>query len=122
MSMYFKDSEFACRCCGELPPNGINSVLLEKLDTLREMACEPVYVTCGYRCPKHNAEVGGVPNSQHTLGTACDIYCNNLSVDELAELAKVAGFDGIGRYYKQEFVHVDVRSNGCEPAVYQWTD
>ena len=79
-------------------------------------------VTCGYRCPKHNAEVGGVPNSQHTLGTACDIYCNNLSVDELAELARVAGFDGIGRYYKQEFVHVDVRSNGCEPAVYQWTD
>ena len=60
MSMYFKDSEFACRCCGELPPNGMNSVLLEKLDTLREMACEPVYVTCGYRCPKHNAEVGGV--------------------------------------------------------------
>ena len=52
MSMYFKDSEFACHCCGELPPNGMNSVLLEKLDTLREMACEQVYVTCGYRCPK----------------------------------------------------------------------
>jgi hypothetical protein len=26
----------------------------------------------------------------------------------------------VGRYYNSGFVHVDVRSNGTEPGVYQW--
>ena len=32
------------------------------------------------------------------------------------------GFDGIGRYYDQDFVHADVRSGGQEPGVYLWDD
>jgi hypothetical protein len=30
-------------------------------------------LTCGARCEKHNAEVGGAPNSAHTIGLAADI-------------------------------------------------
>ena len=100
----------------------MSEILLEKLDVLRELAGVPVIVTNGYRCPKHNAEVGGVENSQHVLGTAADIYCDNLSVDELAELAVKVGFDGIGRYYQDGFVHVDCRDDGESPNYYTWSD
>ena len=119
---YFDINEFTCHHCGELPENGMNQVLLDKLDALREYIGCPIIVSCGYRCEPHNAEVGGVPNSQHVLGNAADIYTNSLSVDGLANAAAQIGFDGIGRYYHSEFVHVDVRSNGAEPNGYTWTD
>lgn len=117
---YFTINDFRCRHCDELPENGMNQILLDKLDALRESVGVPVYISCGYRCPTHNAEVGGVENSQHVLGNAADIYTDNLSVDELASAAIEAGFDGIGRYYGDEFVHVDVRDNGESPNEYTW--
>jgi len=120
MSKYFTEAEEVCKCCGQLPKNGISEVLLSKLDQLREKVGEQIHVSCMYRCPKHNAEVGGVPNSQHVDGTAADIYCDNLSVDELADLAVEVGFDGIGRYYGEEFVHVDCRDGGESPNGYTW--
>ncbi len=124
---YFDMSEFECRgyqrgegCCSGLPENGMSDVLLNKLDELREAVGCPIHVNCGYRCPSHNADVGGVSNSQHVLGTAADIWCDNLSVDELADAAVNVGFDGIGRYYDQEFVHVDCRDAGESPNGYTW--
>lgn len=117
---FFKMAEFACKHCGELPPQGMNEVLLAKLDELRDRIGEPIIVTSGYRCPAHNAEVGGVSNSQHVLGNAADIVCENVSVDELADVAAAIGFDGIGRYRDDGFVHVDCRDNGKSPNYYQW--
>lgn len=117
---YFTMDEFSCNCCGELPPNGMNPVLLEKLDQLRERVGYPIIITSGYRCPYYNKEVGGVSNSQHVLGNAADCFCWYLSVEELANIAREIGFDGIGKYYDSEFVHLDCRSNGTEPNVYQW--
>ena len=40
----------------------------------------------------------------------------------LAELAIEIGFDGIGRYYDQDFVHCDVRDDAQSPNAYTWTD
>lgn len=120
MAKYFSEDEMKCKCCGQLPEGGISKTLLEKLDELRELVGVPIHVSCMYRCPKHNAEVGGVPNSQHVDGTAADIYTDNLTVDELADFAVQVGFDGIGRYYDSEFVHVDVRDDGESPKGYTW--
>ena len=120
MSKYFSEAEEVCHCCGQLPENGINPILLEKLDALREAIGKPIHVDCMYRCPAHNAEVGGVPNSQHVLGNAADIWVDDMGVDDLANLAADVGFDGIGRYYGSEFVHVDVRDDGNSPNYYQW--
>lgn len=43
------------------------------LDPLREAWGKPIYVTSGYRCPRLNAAVGGVANSNHMKGLAADI-------------------------------------------------
>lgn len=71
---------------------------------------KPVSISCAYRCPSHNEEVGGVPNSQHVKGCAADVLVpDGMSVDELAQIAEECGADGIGKYYDSLFVHVDTR-------------
>lgn len=110
-SRYFAHRELMCHCgcCRERTVNQLRYAL----DRLREAVGQPLELSCAYRCPEHNREVGGVENSQHVLGTAADILVpNGMTVDGLADTAANLGlFDGIGRYYDSEFVHVDVRSN-----------
>jgi len=98
---------FACHCCGKLPDNGMDHKLI---DVLNEAGIRPDEVNCGYRCPKHNAEVGGVSNSQHIDGTAADIDAARFGVEELAHKFELLNADGVGRYFDDNFVHVDVRS------------
>lgn len=110
VAKYFKKSELTCNCCDQLPDQGISPKLLELLDEIRESAGVPINVNCAYRCPSHNAEVGGVPNSQHVDGTAADLDATGIGVEELAQIAEACGADGVGRYFDDGFVHVDVRS------------
>lgn len=123
-SKYFSEAETQCHCgCGG---NVINPLLLQKLDQLRDMIGGPLELSCAYRCAAHNAEVGGVANSQHVLGNAADVlvpdynHCN--TVDQLAWYAKQVGFDGIGTYPASGFVHVDIRNDGKSPGQYRWTE
>lgn len=117
---YFDMEEFACKCCGELPVGGMNPVLLEALDQLREELCSPIFVTSGYRCPEHNREVGGVENSQHVLGNAADIICPDVPFEEFIEAVNRIGFDGIGVYWGQGFIHCDMREDGNALGYYRW--
>lgn len=121
LSEHFSESEMSCHHCGQLPAGGINGVLLDGLERLRTIVGKPIYVTNAYRCPEHNAAVGGVSNSQHVQGTAADIYVDGMGVWELANICKQI-FDGVGEYYGQEFVHVDMRDNGNSTGVYLWDD
>lgn len=110
MSKYFTDDEFKCKCCGQLPENGMDEHLIRLLDSMREAIGFPLYLSCAYRCPSHNAEVGGVPNSQHVQGCAADILVpEGHNVESLAQVAEICGADGVGRYYNDGFVHVDTR-------------
>ena len=114
---YFDDYEFSCSCHRhEQDGQGHNVLdhiidkrLVDLLDAIRERIGQPITINSGYRCPEHNAEVGGVSDSQHVLGTAADITYDGVDVDYLAEIAEECGADGIGKYYHQDFVHVDVR-------------
>ncbi len=51
----------------------LTSLINNLLDPIRETWGGPIYVNSGYRCPKLNEEVGGVPSSQHQKGEAADI-------------------------------------------------
>ena len=114
---YFDDYEFACHCDRHgvdaeghpILDHVIDKRLVDVLDRIRERLGVPIIVNSGYRCPEHNAEVGGVSDSQHVLGTAADITYDGVDVDYLAEIAEECGADGIGKYYYQDFVHIDVR-------------
>lgn len=101
---FFRMSEFACPCCGRVE---LDATFVLKLDLAREIAGVPFVITSGYRCPAHNAEVGGVKQSAHMAGLAADIACPD-SVTRLKILRGliVAGFRRIG--IGKNFVHCDV--------------
>ncbi|KQC10526.1 MAG: peptidase M15, partial [Candidatus Cloacimonas sp. SDB] len=67
---FFSKKEFNCSCC---ETSNISANLVLKLDLARELAETPFIITSGYRCPKHNREVGGVKDSAHVKGLAVDI-------------------------------------------------
>lgn len=69
---HFTISEFTCPCCGVVNMDG---EFLEMLDKAREIANIRFDVNSGFRCQKHNAEIGSKPNSAHTTGHAADIKC-----------------------------------------------
>ena len=117
---YFKLFEFSCHHCGELPKGGMNPVLLRKLDELREMLGHPIEVSSGYRCSYWNRVNNGVDNSTHTLGMAADVYSDYATTEKLLELAEKVGFDGIGYYPEEGFIHVDCRCDGKAPLHYRW--
>lgn len=103
---HFEAKEFACHCCGRVL---VHPELVRKLEGLRSAVGAPVNVTSGYRCASYNQECGGVENSCHLFGMAADIWVSGVATRELAALAESVGFDGIGIYPEQGFVHVDVR-------------
>ena len=108
ISPHFKEYELACKCCGKIL---YYPELILKLEHLRHIIGNlPIIVHSGYRCPSHNARVGGAKESLHMLGMAADISVKGVSIDALATAANAAGFNGIGIYRKDNFVHVDIRA------------
>ena len=115
---FFKFEEFRCRCCSGLPPlakENIKALVDNVLDPARQRYGGPVLVNSGYRCPKHNAEVGGVPNSQHMRGEAADICCGDN--EQLAKIIEENGrYDQLIRYMgpggKIRFIHVSWKRTG----------
>jgi zinc D-Ala-D-Ala carboxypeptidase len=100
---YFKLSEFACPCCGA---NNIDRKFVELLDKIREEYGKPMVVKSGYRCKKHNDEVGGVPESAHVDGVAADIGCS--FAGDRMKLVTLAIANGITRIgIAKTFVHLD---------------
>lgn len=108
----FNRAEFACKganCCGHSAPVSVR--LVNALQTLRDKLGVPLTINSGFRCVKHNAAVGGKPNSQHLYGTAADVACpKGYTPKLLAQTAEeLCLFDGIGIYHNKNFVHLDVR-------------
>ncbi len=104
---YFKREEFICPCCGK---EEMVFEFILKLYKAREIAKVPFIILSGYRCKKHNQEVGGVINSYHLKGEASDIKCE----DPFTRYMMLNSFFQAGLYgiiiYKN-FIHVDNRKN-----------
>ncbi len=109
LSPHFSIAEFACHDCGRC---SIDGTFLAALEQLRSLGPEPIDIDDGYRCPEHNAAVGGVSDSQHILGKAADIRIVGLSLQQMYDRAvQVPEFlnGGIG-IYDGGFIHVDNRN------------
>jgi len=67
----------------------------------------PFQINSAYRCPIHNARIGGAPLSMHKFGRAFDIaLTDHVDREKLIKCALQVGAGGIGENYKT-FVHVD---------------
>ena len=111
---HFHLKEFDCPCCGK---NNIDLNLVKTLDKVRDELGYPIFITSGCRCEKHNAFVGGVKNSAHLFGLACDIRVpdNHFRL----KLLKLLFENGISRMgIGENFIHIDIDS--CRP-VSAWT-
>lgn len=89
LSEHFDIDELKCKHCGRI------RFLRQTLESMELVRAEygPLPVISGYRCPEHNANIGGAPNGQHPMGAACDF---NVPV-ELAEMARFSGIGTCGR-------------------------
>ena len=115
---WFKEKEFACKCCGQLPLStgsgqapreNVKALVREVLDPVREKLGMPIVVNSGYRCERHNKDVGGVKNSQHLVGQAADIHCEDN--ERLKQLIIENGkFDQLITY--PTFLHVSYKRTG----------
>lgn len=107
---HFSPEEFACKCCGE---NKIDPELVGLLEDIREATGMPLVILSGYRCPKHNAEVGGQKRSAHMRGKAADVGMPTGSKrykflsDALKRFRRVGIYPG--------FCHVDIDETLPQP-------
>ena len=112
LSKDFTSDEFTCNHCGKLPSGQPPKALVDILQKTRDHFGVPVVINSGYRCPTHNANVGGAQNSRHVVGDAADIAVKNVHAhavyDYVATL--LAGTGGLGKY--DTFTHVDTRPGG----------
>lgn len=122
LSKDFSLSEFRCKCgkCGL--PTSVDPRLLAGLQRMRDVLERKITVNSGGRCAEHNRAVGGVSLSEHIVTPedpvckAADIEVEGLTSDQAFSVAeKMPEFEnaGVGVYYPERIVHVDVREHAA---------
>ena len=112
-SEHFNWEEFYCPMSNMVKVNDLTLDHIDKLERLRLAFGRPLRVNSGYRCPQHNASVGGADRSMH-LEFASDLTPVGQGVDLITDLAVLhrlateINFTGIGRY--NNFIHLDCRN------------
>lgn len=106
--VYFTDEE----------TKGLMDDVCFKLDRARELFGNPIVITCGYRTPEHNAEIGGVPGSAHTKGMAVDIKApvDPFQREKLCWAFGAAGFKRVESAPR----HMHVDTDGSKPIPCFW--
>ena len=92
--------------------DAVRELTLTVLQPLRDAWGEPLHINSGYRCPKLNAAVGGVPTSQHTKGEAADIHADHPI--KLAQLAYDLGLPYDQMIIYPTFVHFSHKLRGTQ--------
>lgn len=109
----FKYSEFKCKCGGKYCngyPVPFSYELAKNLQTIRTHFGKPLTITSPLRCETWNSKQGGVKNSKHKKGWACDFYIKGVSYNTLAKYVKTLPyFNYCYRVKKnQDVIHYDI--------------
>ncbi len=104
-------SELTCSCCDNIKIVPGVFLHMARLQIMRSEIGMPIHVNSGYRCPKHNIDVGGAARSWHLL-FATDVRPNDYNpkiLKVMYRLAIMLKFGGIGLYEEDGFIHLDMR-------------
>jgi peptidoglycan hydrolase-like protein with peptidoglycan-binding domain len=110
---FFSKTEFKCKCGGRYCdgyPAEIDLTMVKYADEIRRRIGKPLGVNSGLRCSQHNANEGGVSNSQHLYGNAVDLGCPaGTTPAQMATIAEavMGNTGGIGIY--SWGIHIDAR-------------
>lgn len=97
----------------------IDTELVLKLQTIRDLLKAPIIVVSGVRTRTHNEIVGGVYNSEHLFGRAADIYCAVSATRFLiVKYAMQVGFTRIG--ISRSFIHLDISQVKAQQVFWQY--
>jgi zinc D-Ala-D-Ala carboxypeptidase len=119
ISEHFHLPEFACHHCHW--PRA-NRALVRGLERLRGIYYPGgLPIVSGYRCPVHNAAIGGARGSQHLYGRAANIP-PRVTVEKVKALRLFAGLEYQPKVSGRLCTHVDVRAGGSvtNPSVFAW--
>ncbi len=116
LSDNFSLSEMVCPCQQCTPPTF--TLLVLKLQAVRDALNVPLIITSGYRCQAYNKEIGGAENSAHLTGEAADIAIPNDTFRWHFLDEAIGHFKRIGLYTKH--AHIDVSETLPSPRL--WVD
>lgn len=109
---YFRREEFRCKCggkyCGGFPAEP-KADMVGIAEQIRAHFGKPAQVVSGLRCREWNRIQGGVSNSQHMYGEACDLRV--AGIPGAAVLAYVRQLPGVRYCYQiagSENIHFDI--------------
>ena len=116
------DTARRCGLDNRCPPEllGNLSRLSELLGAIQEslnISPGALRINSGFRAAALNAQVGGVPNSQHCLGLAADVVCPEFGppIDLALAIAQLTcNFDQLILEFGK-WVHVSIAPLGCKP-------
>ena len=101
--------EMDCKCSfDDCTFTIVDKKLAFKWARFRANFSSPITVTSGFRCQRHNANVGGHPNSRHKKGQALDLLIpKGHTIESFAAIAR-SYFEKVILYPEQGFIHVNV--------------
>ncbi len=111
ITKHFKLEKCRCPCCDRVKVMPGFFKHMKLLEAMRKRLGFPIIINSGYRCPKHNRNVGGASRSMHLL-FATDVRPKGGKgrkerLELMHEDALAHGWGGVGIY--NNFIHLDRR-------------
>ncbi|GAC1688231.1 MAG: D-Ala-D-Ala carboxypeptidase family metallohydrolase [Ktedonobacteraceae bacterium] len=117
--------EIVCPCCKYAL---FTNTLIELYDMIRNDLGKPINVHSGYRCPKHNTDIGGEKLSKHMRGEAMDISWEGFEdvrydgAKQYELVRKLQSFGAKGIGFGKSYIHVDCATDRDHLAVWVYAD
>lgn len=102
--------EFKCQCVyADCTYTLLHPRLVRAWEMVRAKFGAPLKINSGFRCQRHNRDVGGVDDSRHKKGQAVDISFDNLKDMERSFLKTLLDehFDTVLTYNNFYHCHID---------------
>lgn len=115
LTKHINAQELRCKC-GGTENIKFNMDLLNKVEQLMTLiGADKIIISSGYRCPKHDRNVGGSGSGPHVDGHAidCCIYKNGKPVNTkyISCIAQDMGFRGIANITAgYDYIHLDMKN------------